>query len=148
MNKKGDYLSMVEIGKLLKQKAQELGISDADVARRSGIAERTYSYYTSDQRRPPYDKLIKICRTLNVTPNYLLGFGEGDKISSELLESIVSRTLECLGECESTNNNGLDFQQTSMVIVNLYEHAIKEGISDIPKSQIKQNIDLLLASNR
>lgn len=63
-------------GERLKQQAQSLGISNAVAARRAGLAERRFNNYCNDEREPDLATLAKIARTLETTPNYLLGFGE------------------------------------------------------------------------
>ena len=60
----------------LKQRAEDLGISNAEAARRAGLLERRYANYIAGEREPDLDTLAKIARILETTPNYLLGFGE------------------------------------------------------------------------
>lgn len=56
----------------LRERAQELELSDAEVARRAGLAERRYGHYVRGTREPDFDTLIRICAVLDVTPNDLL----------------------------------------------------------------------------
>ncbi|HRI90510.1 MAG TPA: helix-turn-helix transcriptional regulator [Accumulibacter sp.] len=60
----------------LRQRAVDLGISNAQAARRVGILERRYANYITGEREPDLDMLAKIARALETTPDYLLGFGE------------------------------------------------------------------------
>lgn len=60
----------------LRQRAVDLGISNAKAARRVGILERRYANYITGEREPDLGMLAKIARSLETTPNYLLGFGE------------------------------------------------------------------------
>ena len=60
----------------LKQRAVDLGISNAQAARRAHLLERRYANYTTGEREPDLSTLAKIARVLETTPNYLLGFGE------------------------------------------------------------------------
>src|SRR5262249_22302162 len=55
----------------LRERARELGLSDAEVARRAGLSERRYSYYTTGEAEPNLATLIPICDGLRVTPNDL-----------------------------------------------------------------------------
>ncbi len=64
-------------GKKLRERARELELSDAEVARRSGLSERRYGHYVTGRREPNLDILVEICKTLQTTPNYLLGLEEG-----------------------------------------------------------------------
>jgi transcriptional regulator with XRE-family HTH domain len=60
----------------LKQRAKDLGISNAEAARRAEVAERSYANYTAGERQPKLAALAKIAKALGTTPDYLLGFGE------------------------------------------------------------------------
>jgi transcriptional regulator with XRE-family HTH domain len=68
---------MRTLGEQLRNRAQELGLSDAEVARRAGLAPRRYGHYVTGHREPDLQTLVRICRTLNSTPNEMLGFTEG-----------------------------------------------------------------------
>lgn len=56
----------------LRERAAELALSAAEVARRAGLSERRYSYYASGAREPDLTTLVRICEVLAVTPNELL----------------------------------------------------------------------------
>jgi transcriptional regulator with XRE-family HTH domain len=56
----------------IRERARELGLSDAEVARRAGLSERRYGYYATGEREPNLTTLIRICEVLAVTPNDLL----------------------------------------------------------------------------
>lgn len=69
----------------LRGYAKELGLSDAEVARRAGLTERQYGFYVSKARRPDsearspkLETLVKLAKVLGVTPNDLLGWGQGE----------------------------------------------------------------------
>lgn len=57
----------------VRERAAELGLSQAEVARRSGISERRMGHYIGDRSEPDLQLLVKIAAALDVTPNYLLG---------------------------------------------------------------------------
>lgn len=61
-------------GKRLKERARELGLSDAAVARALGLAQRRYSAYTNETREPDFATLARICGVLQTTPDAVLGF--------------------------------------------------------------------------
>lgn len=58
--------------KRLRERARELELSDAEVARRAGLAERRYGHYVRGVREPDFGTLLRICAVLNLTPNELL----------------------------------------------------------------------------
>lgn len=66
--------------KRLKERAQQLGISDREAARQCGLEERRYAHYAGARREPDLDTLVRIAKGLGTTPNWLLGLDrEGKK---------------------------------------------------------------------
>ena len=65
---------MESFGQKLRQRARQLGLSDAEVARRAGLSERRYGNYVTGKREPAYAVLLKLCAVLDADPNSLLGF--------------------------------------------------------------------------
>lgn len=62
------------LGEKLQRRARELGLADAEVARRVGLGQSRYANYLSGAREPDFATLAKICRVLGLTPNMLLDF--------------------------------------------------------------------------
>lgn len=56
----------------LRHRAQELGLANAEVARRVGLSERRYAHYVSGRNEPDLAMLLKIADVLQSTPNELL----------------------------------------------------------------------------
>jgi len=56
----------------LRRRARDLGLSDAEVARRAGLTERRYGHYVGGTREPDLATLVRISEVLAVTPNDLL----------------------------------------------------------------------------
>ncbi len=59
----------------LQARARELGLSDAEVARRLGLAQGRYSNYVTGTREPDFATFVRICSALGITPNEVLGVG-------------------------------------------------------------------------
>ena len=64
---------MTVFSERLRQRAEELGISNAEAARRAGIDERRYAHYISGRSETDLTTLIRIAKALGTTPNWLLG---------------------------------------------------------------------------
>ena len=62
------------LAKNLKSRAQELGLTNNEVARRAELHERRYANYVIGRREPDIGTLVKIARVLQSSPNELLGF--------------------------------------------------------------------------
>ena len=63
-----------KLGQNLQARARELGLSDAEVARRLGLGQSRYANYVSGLREPDFETFIKICRVLETEPNTMLEF--------------------------------------------------------------------------
>ncbi|MEE9454681.1 MAG: helix-turn-helix transcriptional regulator [Paracoccaceae bacterium] len=62
----------------LKTRAKQLGISNAEAARRAGLEERRYAHYAAGRREPDLVTLLAISEALGTTPNWLLGVVENE----------------------------------------------------------------------
>jgi transcriptional regulator with XRE-family HTH domain len=91
-------------GSRLRQRAKELGISNAEAARRCGLSERRFGHYVSGIREPDLATLVRISRVLETTPDALLGVSQStpkrsrrtvlrDRLSSAV-EGLRDRDLE------------------------------------------------------
>lgn len=69
----------------LRKRAGELGISNAEVARRAGLSERRYGNYVSGRREPDLATLVRIAVVLQTSPNILLEFESDERKSKRRL---------------------------------------------------------------
>jgi len=84
----------------LKRRAEQLGISNAEVARRVGLSERRYGNYISGTRQPDLATLVKISSVLKTSLDELLS----DKVSKPAkstkrnLQERIASAVEVLNE--------------------------------------------------
>src|SRR5437763_17210082 len=88
----------------IRERARELGLSDAEVARRAGLSERRYGYYATGEREPNLATLLRICDVLSATPNDLLLPGANppkqsgrDRLVSRIVASTAALSVAELG---------------------------------------------------
>jgi transcriptional regulator with XRE-family HTH domain len=74
----------------IRERARELGLSDAEVARRAGLSERRYGYYATGEREPNLMTLVRICEVLAATPNDLL-LAEGKPPAQSQRDRVLAR---------------------------------------------------------
>jgi transcriptional regulator with XRE-family HTH domain len=81
----------------LRQRAQALGLSNAEVARRAGLTERRYGNYIAGLREPDLATIVKIAQVLATTPNHLLGIeplpslrSDRDRLAARLKAAVQS----------------------------------------------------------
>ena len=80
----------------LKARAKELGITQADVARRAGLSERRYSNYVTGRREPDLATLVRIATVLQTTPDRLLSFGADDNQPEPIAHQRIQAALSVL----------------------------------------------------
>jgi|GraSoiStandDraft_11_1057310.scaffolds.fasta_scaffold370970_1 transcriptional regulator with XRE-family HTH domain len=83
----------MDLGEQLRARALELGLSDAEVARRVGLGARRYGHYVTGQREPDLRTLLLICKVLDTSPNQLLGLESAKKKKSgrdKLVERLMA----------------------------------------------------------
>lgn len=68
-------MDMGVYGDRLRARARALGLTDAEVARRLGLAQSRYANYVNGNREPDLATFARICRALATTPDDILGFG-------------------------------------------------------------------------
>ena len=68
-------MDMGVYGERLRARARLLGLTDAEVARRLGLAQSRYANYVNGNREPDLATFARICRALATTPDEILGFG-------------------------------------------------------------------------
>ncbi len=90
----------------LRERAKQLGISNAEAARRVGLDERRYAHYASGRREPDLATLVNIAEILGTDPNWLLGVlprNVNDKAKAGLIErfsnSATGMTIDELELC-------------------------------------------------
>ena len=100
--------SMEKFAKRLRDRAKQLGISNAEAARRAGLDERRYAHYASGRREPDLATLVKIADTLGTTPNWLLGV---------TLPSSKDPQFAALIDRFSNAANGMSMNEIEMCII-------------------------------
>ena len=83
-------------GERLRLRARELGLTDAEVARRLGLAQGRYSAYVNMAREPDLALFLRICQALATTPDVILGVVQGGQDETPVMTEIVAglRTLD------------------------------------------------------
>ncbi|MFA7416648.1 MAG: helix-turn-helix transcriptional regulator [Rhizobium sp.] len=82
----------------LRRRAEQLGISNAEVARRAGLSDRRYGNYVSGRREPDLSTLIRIAAVLAVSVDELVGANEVHlaRTSEEIFQERIVAALRAL----------------------------------------------------
>ena len=89
---------MKGLGRRLKDRARELGLSDAAVARRLGLGLTTYAGYTSDRHEPDLQTFTRICVALGSSATELLRDASPVTGDAQALRARISAALEALDQ--------------------------------------------------
>lgn len=95
---------MEGFGARLRARALELGLSDAEVARRAGLTPTRYGHYVTDYREPDLATLVRICQILGITPDSVLCVrmpGGGD-------DDLANRRWRLAGFAETLDGRSLE----------------------------------------
>ena len=83
----------------LKKRAETLGLSNAEIARRIGLSERRYAHYVSGRNEPDLALLLKIAEVLNSSVEELLteadraeDMSDRDKLQQRLIAATAAMT--------------------------------------------------------
>ncbi|WP_126424260.1 helix-turn-helix domain-containing protein [Asticcacaulis excentricus] len=90
---------MDAFAKNIRARAEQLGMSNAEVAERLGLDPRRYGHYVTGRSEPDLATVVKIANVLKSSPNLLLGFE---------LDSVNSRVSQLVATCKFLNDTQLD----------------------------------------
>ncbi|EKF59799.1 helix-turn-helix domain-containing protein [Agrobacterium albertimagni AOL15] len=92
----------------LRERARQLGISNAEAARRSGLDERRFGHYVSGRREPDLATLLRIAEALGTTPNWLLGVPTAHAPDSETT-GLIDRFVNAA--------NGMNLRELELLVI-------------------------------
>jgi transcriptional regulator with XRE-family HTH domain len=91
---------MPTLADALRKRAEDLGLSGAEVARRSGLSVSRYGNYVAGVREPDLATLSRIARVLESTPNDLLAFNAGTPPTNQKSIHQIAMALRFLPEAD------------------------------------------------
>jgi transcriptional regulator with XRE-family HTH domain len=82
----------------LRRRAELLGITNAEVARRAGLTDRRYGNYVTGRREPDLSTLVRIATVLSISVDELIGMTpEKDvKTTEEIFQERINSALRAL----------------------------------------------------
>lgn len=91
-----DKIAMQGMGERMRARARDLGWSDAEVARRLGLAQNRYANYVTDRHEPDLATLVRICLVLGTSPDWLLGATAPSQGADDQLKARISACVQAL----------------------------------------------------
>lgn len=65
-------IDMTEIGKRIKELRSELGLSQAQLAEKIGVAQNTVAQYESGKSKISIDVLVNLAKVFEISTDYIL----------------------------------------------------------------------------
>lgn len=109
--------------KNLRERAAALGRSNAEIARALDINERRYAHYVSGAREPDLMLLIRIAKALGTTPDKLLGLGELDEASEDIM---VERLMLAARQLEPADIESIVVQTEALAALRRFQSTLSD----------------------
>ncbi len=118
--------------KRLRELRKKLGLTQSQLAEKLGVSSSSIGMYEQGRREPDSAMLSRICSTLNVSIDYLLGFERFD--SHREVEDVIGEFTEILRSQKTLMFKGSPISNSDKEkIVNAIKIAAAVAISDTTK---------------
>ena len=92
---KDNEVSAMTIGDRIFERLKEIGMTQKDFSEKTGISQSTISEWKSKRTNPTSEKIMIICDTLRVTPEWILsGSSKTGNRGNELPWYVIDRSTE------------------------------------------------------
>ena len=123
------------IGERLNQRISELGLTQQRAADQLEISQSRLNQYLKNKREPDSQMFCKICRTFDVSPNWLYGFddvlpAEETKINKVAIETAVL----FLKKYEENHKKSFSAEKSARIITVVYEIIVSESPENAQKA--------------
>lgn len=127
--------------KRIKQMMQIRDITQADLARITGIRASSISDYLSGKYQPKQDKIALIADALSVNPGWLMGYDEPKKpISSSIVEKKENRDL--LAHCQKLS------EHEQKILITMIDNGIQDFTVKNDADNLKKTKELISLFNQ
>ena len=85
------------LGKRIKALRKKERLTQADLAKELGVSPSAVGMYEQDRREPDNSILSELCRILNTTTDYLIGFTKSPQDVGEVIEDFTGMLMSQQG---------------------------------------------------
>ena len=96
---------MYDIGRRIKERLDELGMAQRELADKAGLTEVSVCRYISGERTPKATVLAKIAQCLDTTTDYLMGADEEDE--DDDVDCFFCTNADCKKYIDETMDGGI-----------------------------------------
>ena len=123
------------IGERLKQRITELGLTQQRAADQLEISQSRLNQYLKDKREPDSQMFCKICRTFDITPNWLYGFEEPSSAEKMKINRVALETAVLfLKKYEEAHKKKFSVEKSARVITVVYDIIVSESEENAQKA--------------
>lgn len=99
-----ENISLEELGKILKQKRKEKGLTQKDVAETTQIDQSIISSWERGTRSPSFLNIHKLCQLYDITVDELLGVEKKKLVTLTVSQDNIEKIQATLNEFEEALN--------------------------------------------
>lgn len=93
------FAQMETFARNLRRLAEELGVSNSEMARRLGVSERRYAHYARGDREPDLAMVVRIAALFQTSADELLGIKEPAQLTErDTLQAKLAAAINCLSD--------------------------------------------------
>lgn len=123
------------IGERLNQKISELGLTQQRAADRLEISQSRLNQYLKNKREPDSQMFCKICRTFEVSPNWLYGFDDDFPVQVPKIDKAALETAVLfLKKYEETHKKSFSPTKSARIISVVYDIVVSESPENAQKA--------------
>ena len=123
------------IGERLNQKISELGLTQQRAADRLEISQSRLNQYLKNKREPDSQMFCKICRTFEVSPNWLYGFDDDFPVQAPKIDKAAMETAVLfLKKYEETHKKSFSPAKSARIISVVYDIVVSESPENAQKA--------------
>lgn len=124
------------IGERLHSKISQLGLTQQRAADQLGISQSRLNQYLKDKREPDSQMFYKICKTFDVTPNFLFGF-ESESLpaqTAKIDKAALETAILFLKTYETKHQKTFSAEQSARIISVVYDIILSESAENAQKA--------------
>ncbi|MBN1662734.1 MAG: helix-turn-helix transcriptional regulator [Deltaproteobacteria bacterium] len=97
-----ENITLEDLGKILKQKRKEKGLTQKDVAEATQIDQSIISSWERGTRNPSFLNIHKLCQLLDITIDELLGLEKRKLVTLTVSQENIEKLQSTIKEYEET----------------------------------------------
>lgn len=129
------------IGGRIVESREAMGLSQKELAKLMGVSSAVMSHWELDDNKPNAERIVQLCKVLNITASYLLDYYRKDTIKVTKMEETFLNKIRTLSDydketvnvlldrlCERANSNIVEFPRRH---IPYYDAVVSAGTGEL-----------------